>query len=92
MSGQSHTDALAREAVLHAAAALFDEIAAFMETVIPRTYADYQAAEPGIAMDALRLKHIQALRIRDDYRAARDENQRDVALLQALRATDEAAA
>ena len=78
-----------REAVLLASADLFEEIAAFMDTITPRTFADYEAAPTEKQKGPLRLKHREAMRVRDDYRMAAKENRDDAALYASLRASGE---
>lgn len=66
------------------AADLYDEIFAFMEALTQRTYLAYEAARGLPDADALRIKHITALSIRDDYRRTSRENRDDVALYRRL--------
>lgn len=89
MGGASVSEVLAdtekRELVLGFAADLYAEIAAFMEEVTGRTYAAYVAAQGYANGEALRIKHITAMSIRDDYKRTTRENREDVALMTALR-------
>lgn len=76
-----------RERILSAAADLYAEIEAFMVEVVGRTYAAYDAVRDDAPLcEALRIKHITALSIRDDYRRTTRENREDVALMANLRA------
>jgi len=75
-----------RERVLSACADLYAEIHLFVEAMTSRTYAAYEAARGEPECEALRIKHITAMSIRDDYWRTTRENREDVALMAALRA------
>ena len=66
------------------AADLYEEIFAFMDAMTSRTYLAYDAAKGLPEADALRVKHITALSIRDDYRRTSKENRDDVELYRRL--------
>lgn len=74
-----------REAHLAACADLYEEVTGFMAELVSRTYDAYNAARGTPEFEPLRRKHLQALRIRDDYRGFTRENREDAELLAALR-------
>lgn len=69
---------------LTASADLFDQINAFMVEICKGTWTDYEAAPDEATKAPLRMKHIQAMRVRDDYANASRENREDVAMIEAL--------
>lgn len=74
-----------RERVLSACADLYSEIHIFVEAITSRTYAAYEAARGLPECEALKIKHITAMSIRDDYGRVTRENREDAALMAALR-------
>jgi|GEM_PF-1338074 len=73
-----------RCAALTASADLFDTISAFMVETAKGTWAEYEAAECEKTKAPLRMKHVQAMRVRDDYAASARENRGDVKMIEAL--------